>query len=150
MKRLLIVAAAALALMATGCKKDSPEITNTLKMLGQTYKGVITLYQGDPEMEFINFDQHPDTDEGNVHGFCAFATAGIGKSIDISKEEPTIEIAYNFNHPIEGLGHYYPVFKSGTMKIEKVEGGYWLYVDAKDSEGRSFFMDVLAKPEFVD
>ena len=147
----MFIAAAVAALIVTGCNKDGAEITNTLKMLGETFTGVVTMYQGDESMEVINFDQNPGTSQdGNFHGFCAFATAGIGKTVDIAKEEATIHVAYNFSHPIGGFERYYPELNSGTIKIEKVEGGYWLYVDAKDSDGRSFFMDVLAVPEFVD
>lgn len=145
----MLIAAAVATIIVSGCTKDKKEISNTLKMLGQTFTGVETLYQGDESLDFINFDQHPDK-EGDVHGFCEFATAGIGKTIDLAKEEPTIIVAYNFNNPIQGYGHYYPTFKSGTQKIEKVDGGYWLYIDAKDDAGNAFFMDVLATAEFVD
>ena len=149
MKKLLVFAAIAAALLC-GCTKNGSEITNTVKMLGKTYTGVVTLYQGDESMQEINFDQKPDIKGAqSIHGFCSFSVAGIGKTINLSKEEPTMMIAYNFNDPIDGLNHYYPEFKSGTMKIAKVEGGYWLYVDAKDSDGKAFFMDVLAQDEFA-
>ena len=147
MKKILFFAAIAAALLCS-CTPDSKDITNTVKMLGKTYTGVITLYQaGD---DWVNFDQKPDIKGAqNIHGFHSFDSKAVGQTRDLAKDECPVMIAYNFNEPIDGLDHYYPEFKSGTVKIEKLDEGYWIYIDAKDQDGKAFFMDVLAQDEFA-
>ena len=142
----------ALSLIAfTGCKKDKDEDLgeNVVKMLGHTYKGVVSEYQDWGE-EWINFDQHVDPDEGNIHGFHSFSRAGIGKTITIGKDEEIVAIAFNFNEKIEGLDHYYPKFKSGTQQIKKAGEKYQIIIDAKDEENRSFYMNVYVTKELIN
>jgi hypothetical protein len=147
MKKLFFLAAVAAALLCS-CTPDGKDNTNTVKMLGKTYTGVITLYQ-DGE-DWVNFDQKPDIKGAqNIHGFHSFEAAAVGQIRDFAKDESPVMIAYNFNEPIDGRDHYYPVFKSGTVRIEKLDEGYWIYIDAKDQDGKAFFMDVLAQDELA-
>ena len=147
MKKLFFLLTLAAALLC-GCTQDGKDITNTVKMLGKTYTGVITLYQAYDDV--VNFDQKPDINGAqSIHGFHSFDIKAVGQTRDLAKDECPVMIAYNFNEPIDGRDHYYPEFKSGTVKIEEVEGGYWIYIDAKDQDGKAFFMDVLAQDEFA-
>lgn len=147
MKKSLLFAAIA-AVLLCGCTRDKTEITNTVKMLGRTYNGVVTLYQS--EGDNVNFDQKPDiSGDQNIHGFHYFDKKILGKTLDFAKDDVPVMIAYNFNNPIDGMDRYYPEFKSGKVTIQEVEGGFWIYIDAKDKDGKAFFMDVLAQDEFA-
>ena len=140
MRKLFGILAIMLAFAAafSSCKKEDPEITNTLTIRGTTLTINMALFA--KYDDFYNFDLDAGGDNG-LHGYGGFPAEYVGKTTDLKGP-----FFMSFN-PMTG-NSIDPVIKSGTVKITEVEKGLHIIVDAVEEGGDKFKMNVLAEDEF--
>ena len=138
-----LVCAAGLVFAVSGCDKEGENegtITNTMVLAGTTYEFELVMYhEGHGGPDFYHLDC--ETKNSVYHGHGEFPKSWVGKTTNLEKGEFFEE----FN-PQEGSS-YKPNIKSGTIKITETEKGLHIVVDAVETSGDAFKMNVLAEDE---
>ena len=135
-----LVCAAGLVFAVSGCdKEDEAAISNTMTLDGTTYEFEAVIYhEGHMSADYYHLDC--DTKNSTLHGHGEFLKSWVGKTTDLKGE-----FFEEFN-PQSG-DSYIPNIKSGTIKITKTEKGLHIIVDATETSGKAFKMNVLAEDE---
>ncbi len=118
--------------------EEEVEVTNTMILGGNTYEFEMVIYaEGHQEGAY-----HLDCDTKNsvYHGHGEFPKSWVGKTTELKGE-----FFEEFN-PQSGAS-YKPDIKSGTIKITKKDKGLHILVDAVETSGSKFKMNVLAETE---
>lgn len=139
-----LVCAAGLVFTVSGCDNGNEEnettdgITNTMTIRGANLEIDFAIYFGDEKVTNIDVDTKGEMEKLHGHGY--FDSAWIGKTTDLQGE-----FFLSFN-PMTGSS-IDPEIKSGTIKINKVEKGLHIIVDAVETSGEAFKMNFLAEDE---
>lgn len=132
-----LVCAAGLVFAVSGCnKEDEATATNTMTLLGNTYEFELVMFAKNGDMYHVD----ATTKNSVWHGHGDFPASWVGKTTNLEGE------FFQEYNPQTGPSHV-PNIKSGTMKVTETDKGLHIVVDAVETSGDAFKLNILAEDE---